>query len=277
MGKQSARLYYDGKDNKDIYFQGNYHMAMYKGGQLVWKKITEGKHIPYIFKEGNNLVLKVLYVEGRTTVTVGNSKKFVANDDHLVRGENMVGFVVNNGQIVYSKDGETFQAIEGGSKNEGNYVYDGRQGASYSSQINNFVWIRRKKYGDTFIYDVVDTDTETSETKTITEGVGADTVLSRYASIISGIINPNLNKLAYLMAFSGGNPPYERAIFIEDRVTRIIFSSYRSGAPYLDLPTTFMGSDGKYAYIYVTRYGTSLGITKERRYCQKLNIEKRNF
>lgn len=41
MGKQSARMVYRGKDHKDIYYQGNYHNAMYKGGQLVWKKIYD--------------------------------------------------------------------------------------------------------------------------------------------------------------------------------------------------------------------------------------------
>lgn len=38
MGAQSSRLYFDGKDHKDIYYQGKYHTAMYKGNQLVWAK-----------------------------------------------------------------------------------------------------------------------------------------------------------------------------------------------------------------------------------------------
>lgn len=40
MGKQSARLYYQGKDHKDIYFRVNgWHCAMFKGDKLVWKQI----------------------------------------------------------------------------------------------------------------------------------------------------------------------------------------------------------------------------------------------
>ncbi len=39
MGKQSARLYYQGNDHKDIIFRKQYHDKMYKGSSLVWEKI----------------------------------------------------------------------------------------------------------------------------------------------------------------------------------------------------------------------------------------------
>lgn len=39
MGKQSARLYYQGKDHKDIFYRGNFHNKMYKGSQLLWEKL----------------------------------------------------------------------------------------------------------------------------------------------------------------------------------------------------------------------------------------------
>ena len=41
MGKQSARLYYDGKDHKDIYFYERYHMAMVKEGEIIWSKMLD--------------------------------------------------------------------------------------------------------------------------------------------------------------------------------------------------------------------------------------------
>ncbi len=44
MGKQSARLYCQGKDHKDIYFRLNFHDAMYKGSRLVWNKIYPSKY-----------------------------------------------------------------------------------------------------------------------------------------------------------------------------------------------------------------------------------------
>ena len=43
MGKQSARLYYKGKDHKDIYYKGHYHVKMYKGDQLIWEKIKQSE------------------------------------------------------------------------------------------------------------------------------------------------------------------------------------------------------------------------------------------
>ncbi|MCH5261584.1 MAG: hypothetical protein J1F42_01595 [Lachnospiraceae bacterium] len=39
MGTQSARLYYQGKDHKDIFYRGNFHNKMYKGNQLLWEKL----------------------------------------------------------------------------------------------------------------------------------------------------------------------------------------------------------------------------------------------
>lgn len=39
MGKQSARLYYQGNDHKDINFRGCLHDKMYVGGNLVWEKL----------------------------------------------------------------------------------------------------------------------------------------------------------------------------------------------------------------------------------------------
>ena len=43
MGKQSARLYFKGKDHKDIYYKGHYHVKMYKGDQLIWEKIKQSE------------------------------------------------------------------------------------------------------------------------------------------------------------------------------------------------------------------------------------------
>lgn len=40
MGKQSARMVYQGKDHKDIFFNGKYHWSMYKGSKLVWEKLA---------------------------------------------------------------------------------------------------------------------------------------------------------------------------------------------------------------------------------------------
>lgn len=39
MGKQSSRIYYQGKDHKDIYFQRKFHTKMYVGNKIVWEKL----------------------------------------------------------------------------------------------------------------------------------------------------------------------------------------------------------------------------------------------
>lgn len=39
MGKQSARLYYQGNDHKDVVFREKGHDKMYKGSSLLWEKI----------------------------------------------------------------------------------------------------------------------------------------------------------------------------------------------------------------------------------------------
>ncbi|MGM9571964.1 MAG: hypothetical protein ACI3ZR_07085, partial [bacterium] len=43
--RQSSRIYFVGKDHKDIYFQGHYHDKMYIGSQLVWEKLKGGEYI----------------------------------------------------------------------------------------------------------------------------------------------------------------------------------------------------------------------------------------
>ena len=43
--RQSSRIYFVGKDHKDIYFQGHYHDKMYIGSQLVWEKLKGREYI----------------------------------------------------------------------------------------------------------------------------------------------------------------------------------------------------------------------------------------
>lgn len=52
MGKQSARIYFQGKDHKEIYYQGHYHDAMYIGSTLVWEKLKteQGETYKYIVR-----------------------------------------------------------------------------------------------------------------------------------------------------------------------------------------------------------------------------------
>lgn len=46
MGRQSARIYYNGKDHKDVYYNGKFHNAMYmkEQGGIIWQKIGGGEY-----------------------------------------------------------------------------------------------------------------------------------------------------------------------------------------------------------------------------------------
>lgn len=52
MQKQSARLWWRGKDHKDIWFQGKYHCALYKGDELIWFKALERKWLVWTRDNG---------------------------------------------------------------------------------------------------------------------------------------------------------------------------------------------------------------------------------
>ena len=41
MGKQSSRIYFQGKDHKDIWFNNRYSSAMMLKNEIVWKKINK--------------------------------------------------------------------------------------------------------------------------------------------------------------------------------------------------------------------------------------------
>lgn len=82
MGKQSARLYYQGNDHKDIYFHGKYHQAMYKANQLVWKKILGNEYI--VFSHLNKLY--VLDLENKQIFSYGKEYlyRLINNEKNLI-------------------------------------------------------------------------------------------------------------------------------------------------------------------------------------------------
>ncbi len=70
MGRQSSRLYFQGKDHKDIYYNGHWHDEMYLSDDegkvaLTWKKL-KGKLIPYISM--------LSYVNGKYYLVAESSK-----------------------------------------------------------------------------------------------------------------------------------------------------------------------------------------------------------
>lgn len=63
MGKQSSRMIYRGKDHKDIFFQGRYHDAMYKGMELIWHKIRKEGYYSIIVKTKTKEMFVLIFSE----------------------------------------------------------------------------------------------------------------------------------------------------------------------------------------------------------------------
>ena len=93
MGRQSARLYFQGKDHKDIYFNGHYHDQMYLSdgegnATLVWEKIKEPVEPP---KEGifNFLIMPtntfVFMVQGSVHIDWGDGESSDFEDVGILR------------------------------------------------------------------------------------------------------------------------------------------------------------------------------------------------
>lgn len=131
MGKQSARLYYDGRDHKDIYFQGNYHEKMYKGGMLVWEKLYEDYFsFVWIVKERQRLC--VLIPDGKEIAFSSNAHSvyitspLIKSSEYITKGD--------TGYIYYSKDGRRWKRI----KKSGQLENAGNAGASFEEEHGFF-------------------------------------------------------------------------------------------------------------------------------------------
>lgn len=96
MGKQSARIYFQGKDHKEIYYQGHYHKAMYIGSQLVWEKLTSERN--ELLHVGNIAYRNGLYI----VYSFGYPKRGIFTGEDL---ENMhfIGDSGRDGNARYGK------------------------------------------------------------------------------------------------------------------------------------------------------------------------------
>lgn len=161
MGKQSARLYFEGKDHKDIFFHGKCHDAMYIGAELVWHKIRkEGyyvliyfrgesyvnqKLIVSIFDEKTQIVEKVLevgkdqygdediyYIDLQSAMdderiylsTIGTSTRIASSMDGIYYGEANLDYYGNEDLFTYAQNYFSYtKNKESGSAQRGNCIY----------------------------------------------------------------------------------------------------------------------------------------------------------
>lgn len=100
MGKQSSRICYKGKDHKDIYYQKNYHRAMYKGDELVWMKIGGEYYIPFISSEIGWKIC-IYYPESNSVEVTENVYHYAGNTS---RGIYEDGYYRFNGTFLFTVD-----------------------------------------------------------------------------------------------------------------------------------------------------------------------------
>lgn len=92
MGKQSSRIYYRGKDHKDIYYNQHYHSAMYICEEtedekvecrLVWRKIFDENL--YIHSTVKGTVNSAIHILPSVTVNM-DTKKVYLSTNYTFRG-----------------------------------------------------------------------------------------------------------------------------------------------------------------------------------------------
>lgn len=86
MGRQSSRMYFCGKDHKDIYYQGHYHDKMYIGSQLVWEKLKILWE-KYLLSEGKMSTIKYCYGNTVYVVGVNDEGMYVFSSNNLIDWE----------------------------------------------------------------------------------------------------------------------------------------------------------------------------------------------
>lgn len=104
MGKQSARIYFRGKDHKEIYYQGHYHDAMYIGNTLVWEKLKTEQdenykyivRLPYLYTFHNGRFYIVFSKWGKNEKEIDNNAVYLgyyicdSYDMHKINSERKI-------------------------------------------------------------------------------------------------------------------------------------------------------------------------------------------
>lgn len=126
MGKQSARIYFQGKDHKDIYFQGHYHDRMYIGSQLVWEKLKGLLYKTYyhsyylsdsMWAENGNVAVFIgpdqyqIYVTS-DFITVQKSDTRFPKGIKQIACLNGIFYLLSDGRYYSSEDGLTWEKIQ---------------------------------------------------------------------------------------------------------------------------------------------------------------------
>lgn len=136
MGKQSARMYYQRKDHKDIFFKGKYHMAMYKGKELVWKKIFGNEYIVFVHPLGNQI--KILYLKEKEIYSFNEEHGALLINDEGVFLASMYYPDVSDLGLFLSRNGTRYKYISDVSlKIDRLRIFPIHKKGFYSSYVEN--------------------------------------------------------------------------------------------------------------------------------------------
>lgn len=105
MGRQSARIFYNGKDHKEFFYNGKYHDALWLNGECLWEKI--GWNIIDTGRTVSGITAYAGYVPLEKFYKVGSQYLIVHNDDftgilnRLFVGN--IGIFYYSGMVYYAK------------------------------------------------------------------------------------------------------------------------------------------------------------------------------
>lgn len=142
MPRQSARIYYQGKEHKEIYYGGHYHNALLLGGKVAWRKIRGSAYYAFPLQTGGtatgvNNAECIIYPEGNVSniyYVGGYFPSYKTGNKRMVNHPN--GNSPKNSYLV-SKDGKLWEehevsyAIRGFSIAEEGFFYMCRNNGLY--------------------------------------------------------------------------------------------------------------------------------------------------
>lgn len=158
MGKQSSRIFYQGKDHKDIYFRGKYHGKMYKNGQLLWEKLFPDEY--FVLKgvnQGVGVLCKTPYFYDM--LPSAYSINIIGNI-----GQTLIGYCVSDvetSDMIFSADyGKTWKKFDISVNGHSEYIteYFTPNNHSFAFVDNDGAWSIARFDGDGNFINSLQTD-----------------------------------------------------------------------------------------------------------------------
>lgn len=166
MGKQSARLYYQGKDHKDIFFHEKYHGKMFKNGQILWEKLFPDEY--FVMKNNNASTNQGVGILNKDFYDMLPSAHNICVCGNV--GKTLIGYCIKDKEdksLIYSVDfGKSWTKFNIASLSAPNAI---AQRFNYSASSRSFAYIDSSykwsiaRFGDDGYIDSVQTNINFAE------------------------------------------------------------------------------------------------------------------